>query len=258
MYTRLFIVISSILFTVVSSPGQCPGRDSLWKRLIFLRDSAFQLSPAEKLKELLTYNARMKNCHYRNDSTHALLMQRIGAMYFYQSDFLNAARYMRQAANIITVNVGKPSVDIRQNIRNYYSLAWIYDSLDNVSGKMEALDSCVAVALRCRSSDIYTIRALSVIGEYWYDMGDYHRCDEYATINERIAREYATNSNTKAEQLFGLQFSLWSLFLKVNAQIMLQEFETAEQMLIARIDECKKKGLNAYLGTIYQQLAKFS
>ena len=236
--------------------GTMPRPGSLWKRLIFLRDSGFELSPAEKLKELLIYNARIKNCNYRDDSTHALLMQRIGAMYFYQSDFLNAARYMRQATNIITINAGKASVNIRHNIRNYYSLAWIYDSLDNVSGKMEALDSCVAVALRCRSSDIYAIRALSVIGEYWYDMGDYHRCNEYAQINERVAREYATNSHTKTEQLFGLQFSLWSLFLKINALIMLQEFEMAEQMLIARIDECKKNGLNAYLGTIYQQLAK--
>ena len=256
MYTRLFIFISSILFTVVSSPGQCPDRDSLWTRLIFLRDSAFELSPAEKLKELLVYDARIKTCSYRGDSTQALLMQRIGAMYFYQADFFNAARYMRQAANIIAVNSGKPSVNIRHNIRNYYSLGWIYDSLGNVSGKMKALDSCAAVALRCRSSDIYCIRSLSAIGEYLYDMGDYHRCIEYATINERVAREYAKNGTSKDEQLVGLQYSLWSLFLKINALLVLQDYETAEEMLIARIDECKKNNLKGYLGTIYQQLAK--
>ena len=94
MNIRLFILVCYFLYAGVSL-GQCPQRDSLWKRLIYLRDSAFHLSPTEKLKELLTYEARIKVCNYQNDSTHALLMQRIGGMYFYQADFFNAAIYMK-------------------------------------------------------------------------------------------------------------------------------------------------------------------
>ncbi len=254
MCRKLFFLtcVSFSIGTFLS--GQCPDRDWLWKRLVFLRDSTTS-PPTEKLNELLTYEDRMKNCSYRFDSTHALLLQRIGAMYFYDADYLKAARYMQQAINIITVHIGSPDVNIKDNIRNYYSLAWIYDSLNNVTGKMKALDSCAAIAIRSNSIDIYCMQALNTRVEYFFDIGDYNRCISYATICEMISKKYS-HRNVHDDYQTGLQFALISLFWRVNALLKLKNYKLAEDLLGDKMEECKKTGIKQYLGTIYQLFAE--
>src|SRR5678815_2813549 len=148
-----------VLFPFMFLKGQCPGQGMLWKRLVFLRDSSTS-SQADKLKELLSFEGKMKDCPYRFDSTHALLMQRIGATYFYMADYLKATDYTKQAINIINSNASKPSVNLKDNIRNYYNLGWFYDSLGNVIAKIEAFDSCISLAMKLNSPDIYCVRSL--------------------------------------------------------------------------------------------------
>ena len=139
MWIRILVPVCIYWLFCSSVFGQCPERDWLWKRLIFLRDSSTSPS-SEKLKELLNYEDRIKSCTYRFDSTHALLFQRIGAAYFQETDYLKAAQYMQQAITMINANANKPYVNIRHNVRNYYSLGWICDSLNDVTRKIKCFD----------------------------------------------------------------------------------------------------------------------
>jgi tetratricopeptide (TPR) repeat protein len=240
-----------VLFPWIFLAGQCPDRDVLWNRLVFLRDSSTTLSPADKLNELLSFETKIKDCPYKFDSTHALLMQRIGATYFAMADYLKATEYTKRAINIINSNAGKPSVNMRHNIKNYYNLGWFYDSLGNVIGKMEAYDDCIAAAIKLNSADIYCVRSLMQKVEHFFDVGDYQSCINYSKLFERVSQQYAENENKE----LGTQYVLTSLFWRVNALIKFKDYETAEKILSDKIDECKKTGLKAYLGTIYQQFA---
>jgi CHAT domain-containing protein len=253
MHIKVFVLICiSLLFSILLS-GQCPDRDWLWKRLVFLRDSS-SLSPSEKLNELHQYETRIENCGYKSDSTHALLLQRIGATYFFLADYLKAAQYMQRSIDIIAANTDKPFVNVKQNIGNYYRLGWIYDSLNNVVLKMKAVDSCIALARRFNFINDYYIKALYKKVEYFFDVGDYHRCIDYATICEKDSREYA--GNNESDYRVGIKNALLSLLWKVNALLMLKNYVAAEELLTNRTDECKKKGWKEYLPTIYSQLAE--
>ncbi len=253
MRIKLLILICTGLFSAIFLHGQCPDKDWLWKRLMFLRDSSTS-STAEKLNELLSYESKIKSCSYKFDSTHALLLQRIGATYFYQSKFLDAASYMRQSIKIVNENAGKASVNVKHNIRNYYSLAWIYDSLGNTIEKMKAIDSCIFLAIQFNSADIFYIHALLAKVEHCFDVGDYKGCIDYASKCEKISNQYANVA--KSQYLIGLQRALTSLFWRVYALIKFRNYDAAERLLADKIEECKKTGLKRYLGTLYQGFAE--
>ena len=78
MKEKLILVCLCALFAMTVF-GQCPDRELLSKRIIFLRDSS-HISPDEQLKELLGHENRVQNCSYKDDSVHAFLLQRIGVM----------------------------------------------------------------------------------------------------------------------------------------------------------------------------------
>ncbi len=239
-----------VLFPCRFLASQCPDRDVLWKRLVFLRDSS-TLSLTDRLHEMLSYEAKIKGCSYKFDSTHALLMQRIGATYFRLADYLKAINYTKQAINIINSNAGKPSVNMRHNIKNYYNLGWFSDSVGNVIEKMEAYDSCISTSMKLNSPDLYCVVALVQKVEHFFDVGDYQSCINYSRLLEKVSQEYAEREDKER----GSQYVLTSLALRVNALIKFKDYEAAEKILNDKVDECKKTGLKGYLCTIYQQLA---
>ena len=236
-----------------SSIGQCPASDSLWKRFFFIYNAS-SFSDAEKLHTLLSEEVKIKNCSETNDSAGALLQRMIGILYFNQADYLKSLQHCRQSIDIIVSNTGKSSINPKHLISNYYWLSVFYDSLDNIAEKQKALDSCVNVAMRLNSVDIYCIRALYARVEYLFAVGDYFRAIYYAKNCETFAREYA-NTGTKNEYLLGTSIATGSQNYEVNAQLQLKNYEIAEKLLANKIEECKKAGLKNYLGTLYAQLA---
>jgi CHAT domain-containing protein len=178
-------------------------------------------------------------------------MQRIGATYFHLADYGKAINYTTQAIDIINSNAGKPSVNIKDNIKNYYNLGWFYDSLGNVIEKFKAYDSCISMAMRLNSPDLYCVVSLRQKVEHFFDVGDYQGCINYSKLLEKVSQQYAERENRDR----GSQYVLASLSLRVNALIKFKEYEAAEKILYDKIDECRKAGLKGYLCTIYQQLA---
>ena len=254
MRNKLFILALWSLASALSLSGQCIDKDSLWKRLIFLWHSPPN-SPAEQLKELLKYEADIKNCSYKYDSTHAFLLFRVGATCHRQADYIRAVQYARQSINLIMANVAKPSINLKHVIKYYYYLSVMYDSLYLVTEKIKALDSCIAVAARLKSEDLFCIDALYKRTEYFYDVGDYHRCFSYATNCEKLAMEY-TGSGLAKDSITAAGYATNCFQWKVNVLLQLKNNELAEMLITDKVEEYKKTGTEIYLGTLYHQLAK--
>src|SRR5688572_4166735 len=177
MIRKYYILIGLALSSVLALAAQCPDRNLLWKRLLFLRDSAeLAPAPAKQLQELLKYEDAMANCVYRFDSTHSLLLQRMGVLYFSQGEYTEALQYTLRSIAISTNRIaGKASVSPKVIIRSYSNLARIYGTLDRVPEKMDAIDSCVAIAVRTGSVEAYSLQALLHRVEYLFEIGDYRR-----------------------------------------------------------------------------------
>ena len=256
MLEKIFVFVSYILISTISLLGQCPDKDSLWRRLVFLRDAS-NLSPKEQLAELLPISVEINSCPYRNDSTQAFLLRRIGANYYLESDYTRAIQYYLESIKIVSTTANSSRVNVRDLVSSYYFLSVFYSSLDNVNEEMNALDSCVAYAIQLQmTSDIACVAALYKKVEYSFDVGDYHRCVNYAMMCEKFAWEYASHETEKANVMAGITNAESSLLWRVKAMLILKEYESVETLLINKVDEYRRIGLENYLGTLYSQLAE--
>ena len=146
---RLFLIIYCLLQVLLLS-GQCPERQPLYQRIIYLRDSSGSVPAAQKLKELLGYESQLKKCGYPADSVHALLLQRIGAAYYAVGDILNAIKFTRQSINILHVSPGKPLANNRYLLKNYSNLITFYESLNDSHGQRRQLTAALPLAKHFR------------------------------------------------------------------------------------------------------------
>ena len=257
MRYKFFILISCSLLCTILLPGQCPDRDALWKQLTNLNATYLfrsEIPPKEELPALLASLDKMNDCPYRNDSTHISLLRVIARIYLLKADFLKGIKYYQQAIHIIRTNIGKPSIKPEALSACYYWLSVAYDSLNNFTEKMKALDSCYAISIRLNYIDPTSFRALFVWALHFFDLGDYHRCIDYAQRCESLAREHINNNGiyrARAEEFASSSF-LWS----VKALLELKNYDEAEKRLRNRMEEYKKAGRNNNLGTIFSQLAE--
>jgi len=196
----------------------------------------------------------MNACPYKNDTTHVTLLLAIEDAYFQQAEYLKALQYRREAINIIERNAGSPSIKQQNLPGNYYWLSVIYDSLNDVSQRMRALDSCADIAIRLNYISRASLIALYTRVEYFYDIGDYYRCIDYATRCEKMGRDYARGKDN-LERNVGISYASSSLHWKVNAFLKLENHEEAEKLLANKLTEYKTAGLDNYLGILYSELA---
>jgi len=253
MYKKNIVTIFFIT-CFISSPGQCPGGDTLLFRINSLRDSS-GLSASEQIKILARYENGIKACTQNHDSLHAKLLARIGGLFYSLSDYSEAIRYYKWSIQLINQNALKPSVNVRQLIPSYYWLSVFYDSLHRETDKMEALDSCAAVSIRLKSIGIYCLWALYTRTEYFFDVGDYHRCINYATLCESLANDYARSGSGQAVTE-GTQYAMSSFLWNINALMVLKKYDDAKKYLEIKASECTKKELQHNLGVIYGLLAE--
>lgn len=234
---------------IESLPGQCPDRDSLWERLVFLRDFPAK-APAlsEQLNELLRYEALINNCPYRFDSTHALLLQRLAVLYYRQADYINAIKNIKRSIGIVNANRNKPSINLRHLIRSYYILSLCYGELKRMAEKMSAIDSCVSLSVKLNSIDGFALYAIKERVEYLYDAGDYRQSYEFAVLGETSAKQ----SGSIDHKPFINYFSGWI----VNILITMKNFNLAGEILAGKIKECEQNNAVADLSTFYEQLAQ--
>ena len=252
MIKKILILFGIIFFIGASLLAQCPDRDALWSRLSSLRSS--KLDPQQQLTNLLSTLDSINKCSYKNDSTHAYLLRKIADVYIKQGDYLKAIEFRGQAIDIISKNISKPFVKVETLPGIYYYLSIAYDSLGNFNEKMKALDSCSAIAARLKYVDRAVLTALYTQVEYYFDIGDYHRCIDYAEKCRLLGGEYA-QKNSGYEKSVGEGYILSSLGWQVNALLNLNKYELAEELLQNKVAEYSKARLTNYLGLVYGQLA---
>lgn len=244
----VLIVLNTFITLVLS--GQCPDRDFLWKRLVYIRDSSSLISSSsEQLRELLGYESAITNCTYQYDSTHALLLQRIGVLYLLAEDYARATQFILESIHLYDKKKDKPGINSNELIRSYYILARIYGSLNLISAKMAAFDSCIAIRARTRSVDAYSLYSFKEKVEYLFDIGDYQRVINTAEMGESLIDQY-TNEEERVN--YAINFLTW----KVNALLEFKDYRKAEKLIRSKIDDCRKTGAEEYLGNLYEQLAK--
>jgi tetratricopeptide (TPR) repeat protein len=221
--------------------AQCPDRSALWKRIVFLRDST-KPPPGEQLKELLPYVEKMEHCGYTRDSTYALLLQRIGVLYLLQSDMVRSLPFMRRSIDVIRTNAGSPSINPRHLIRFYYNLRFYFAALKLHNKVNEATDSCIAIALRTGSGDPLMLYALAERVNELLDIGDYHRCIQYADIAASLPHD----STAKMAEL-----SIQILAKKINALNFLNDFEAASKVLADSAARFRTIAGHKFVGSMY-------
>ena len=254
MHKKIIILIGLGFLYSISLPAQCPDQEVLWQRIIYLKN--ISKPPAkEQLAELLPKLDSMNNCANRQDSVHGLLFRRIGTLYFEQTDYVKALQYYRQFVGVIEANIGKPSVNPKELVRGYYWLSVIYDSLNMITEKWNALDNCATIAEKINYIDRASLFSLYKRTVYFFDIGDYYRCAGYALRCETLGREYA-NFMGGMEYNVGEEYVISSLLMKISALLVLKDYQSAEELLFNKVNECKKDGFINYLGKVYKQLAE--
>ena len=141
---RRFIIFIIVLIQVHSLSGQCPDRAFLWNRIIYLRDSS-QRSSKEQLNELKNYLNKINSCSYQYDSTHVLLLSRIGWLYSKEHDLTSAIACTNRAIDIIHTHINEKNTRESQLIKCYNNLRILYDSANQVPLRNKAIDSCISV-----------------------------------------------------------------------------------------------------------------
>jgi len=132
----------SAIFISSNLESECLPGDSLWNRIILLREST-TVAADKQLQELLGYLRVIETCNYKNDSTHALLLQRIGWLYTEQNDYVNAIQFTRKAIDIIDKQKNPARVKRDFTIKCFYNLNLMYSSLKLPTQKESAIDSNV-------------------------------------------------------------------------------------------------------------------
>jgi len=251
--TALILCLFVLKTTLLCS--QCLSRDSLWNRLVLFRDSQVKsLSDSNQLNELLKYEKEIAGCSYRFDSTHALLLQRIGVLYARIQDHLKGIEYIKSSNSIIYSGLKRSGINETHLIRNYYILSLFYGALNRIPEKMNAIDSCIALSITHKKADNRTMYSLFERAEYLFEMGEYPSAFDLVTIGENLTKQFLHAEDS-------IDFMMSFSGIKINCLLRTFDFNQAEMISTNAISDYKKlklekdSNLSKHLGTLYEQLA---
>ncbi len=254
MLNKIYILITCSLLFSAKSTGQRSNSDSLWGNVTYIYDSP-NYTASEKLKLLLKIESGVDQLSYRQDSVRVLVLRNIGLLYSSLGDYLKGVQYLKKAIDMLNSNIGKPWINAGHLIICYYRLNVFYDSLKRVSEEIKALDSCITIARRLKTINLYCLAALYKKVEFLFDLGDYNNCISYAIICEMLGKQYAQGAGER-DYVDGMGYAFSSLLWNVNAQLTLKNYDIAENLLKGKLEEQKKTRQTFNLGTLYEQLAE--
>ncbi|HXB43647.1 MAG TPA: tetratricopeptide repeat protein, partial [Puia sp.] len=245
---KLLLTLMIFSFSLSYCEAQCPDENSFWHRIVYLRDSS-GTPLQEQLSELLPYVSYINKCSYRNDSTHALLLLRIGWLYgATQKDFVKAIHYTLNSINIIHQHIQSPNVNPTHLIKSYFNLQILYDSLKENKLKMNSIDSCITLAVKYNTGYPYAVQLIYWRTQELLESGDYYKAIDYANIGEVITKK----SGYQVQDVFN--YLSW----KINALISLSKYNEAEELLNKSIHENHLENNKKYQGNIYALLARLA
>lgn len=239
------------LMCALSGAGQCVDDAFLQKQL---RDTTLRKDHQKALAVLLPLTDPARHCASVRMQTKARLLGRVGAAYYGMNHHAQALPWYRQYVQLLRRHAATGE-EKKLLIGGYYWLALIYDSLNMVSEKLKAMDSCARISDQTGFIDRASLSAVYGKLEYYYNTGDYYRSMDYAVKCENMARTYAVSAlGEEKKNAYKYEFS--SLLWRVNALLLLKQIDSAEKMLRNKLQMAKGLGLDNYTGTIYEQLAE--
>jgi CHAT domain-containing protein len=247
MRKRSFLLIVNTLLFFLSLSGQCPGRDSIWKKLLYLR-SAGNIPLNEKLNELSGYEAKIKGYTCPGDSIQPFLLALMGVVYYQMTDYTNAVNFTRQSISVLEAEGVTSLVNQNRLVKGYFNLSIYYDSLNEVEARNAAIDSSLAIADRFNLMLPNIVYALEKRVKNLSYVGDYQRCIRFAQLGELLTGKYLQGSDSLRVAIFFLNWRIPSL-------ILFGKYDLAEKLLFSKIEACKLAGLKPELGFIYGQIA---
>ncbi|MEP7107310.1 MAG: CHAT domain-containing tetratricopeptide repeat protein [Ferruginibacter sp.] len=253
MKPAIFFMLASMVTSIL--PGQCPDRGFLWHRIIFLRDT-LKNAPEEQLVELLGYEKKIDQCSYKKDSTHALLLQRIGWLYTTKHDYLNAIQYTQESIALVKQQPNNPRINPAMAIKSYYNLSLMYDILKLEAKKILAVDSSISQANYLNTWNSSVLGAITLKIEWLFSIGDYFSCITYATMGECIAFKISTTTMEAEQLICDYNYFNW----KINALLFLNKTAEASRIVTDKIrfaeNNRKIDFLAAYYGLYASVLRK--
>jgi CHAT domain-containing protein len=244
---KKYLTIIWILAFCLSAEGQCPFKDTLWKRINDLSNAA--ISDDDQLKELLNIQTHLKTCHSKIDSVDVLLLHRIGVLYYYKGNYEMAIDYTLSALN----PGGRENVPIyinpKQKIKSYRNLSVYYDSLNLVNKKLEAGDSCISIALASNLIDEAFLRTVCDKVIWLLNIGDYSRCLQYTSLGQTLAEKYRLNHSS----IYYYRIFSW----RINALLLMKNYPEVALELKGKINEYERFKEYDYIGNLYQLWAGY-
>ncbi len=247
------IILLFFLFSCGLPPQEkCAEIKPLLVELTKLRDSS-SLAPAKRIELLPEYETKLKECNGHFDSTHTLVLRRMGDIYDSASYFENGIELYQRSIALIEAHINDPSTKPRDLVPAYYKVSLLNHSLNRTSEKMTALDSCAFIAMRLKYIDLHCLSALYQMTEHAFHIGDYNNCITYSSLCATLALEYAEkgNANEKAD---GIHYAKSSLEWQVNALLALKRVDQAKKILETKVTEFSNMAQPGDIGFVYGML----
>jgi len=239
MNKRLIFITLYILFSKALS-AQCPDRAFLFHRIVWLRDSS-TVSTDDQLRELNNYLKKVSDCPYQNDSTHAMLIARIGWLYSLQKDFSLAINFTDQALDMIHHHLSNPNINESHLIKYYFNLTIFFDSTAQQKQKIEAVDSCIELAIRLQTGFNYALPLMTWKVRWLFEKGDYFNSMNVAGLVVNICRKSGNYS----------AYVPYCEIYMINSLIQLKKYQTADQLADTAIRETLFSGNAIYIGSLF-------
>src|SRR5450631_328069 len=243
---RHFLIFSGFLLFTGYSRAQCPDR-------IFFRDKITSVFTAtggktgEQLKILLELKKQMEDCHLEKDSTFIFLIQKIGVLYFRQSDYPDAILNTNESIRIARYCLDNHTANTAPLVRSYSNLYYFYKAAGQPKQKFEAVDSCLTYALKGKSGFDLAIEPLSDKADYLFDIGEYSLCVRDAKLGEDIVEQYYHGNDS-------IRLIVFFVTMRANALYISKDLSTAEKLLESKILPFEKSGNKNKLGSFFSLL----
>lgn len=243
--------VSSIVFILLFSSErllcQCPDANFFKQQINTIYNS--KDDAGTQLKGLLQVQQQMKTCHQQDDSCYMFLFQKLGVVYFKQSNYQKAIDFTKEAINTTEKCIGNHGCNSLPLIHSYYNLFYFYRVAAQVQKQWEAFDSCLKYVLRDNVLFDRVIGPLREKTDYLFNKGEYNLCIKHAQLGEDLI-------NKTYHQKDSIQYIVAFVGTRVNALYISGNISLAENILQNKIAEFVKTGNSDRLGSFYNSLGQ--
>jgi tetratricopeptide (TPR) repeat protein len=243
---RYFLILSFLFICGSCVYAQCPDREFFRDKIASVFNEAGDKTD-EQLNIFLQFKKQMEECHLEQDSTFMFLTQKIGVLYFRQSDFPHSIDYTNKSIRIAKYCLLNHTGNSLPLVRSYANLYYFYKASGDLKQKFEAVDSCLSYALREKDGFDLAVEPLSDKVDYLFNIGEYSLCKRDAKLGEDIVEEYYHGTNN-------IRLLVFFVTMRANALYISNDTAAAENLLESKILLFEKTGNSNQLGPFFNSL----